>query len=215
MFSANCNNPNRLADIFRAHPRHIKKTYEQGRYFDNIIGGTASVGIIESGILDAYLMISDCNEIHINTLRPSALFGISTVGNEMALPTILRCREESKIIFLPKDCFLEMLFENTALLQSYIDYSSQKIQFLLEKIRFHCIQSARNKFITFLLHEMRQDGEVILDCSREDLCLKLGISRANLFREIGHLKSQGLLAIQKNNIKILSSETLVEILNNH
>lgn len=174
--------------------------------------GRAAVGMVASGQVDVYSVAMDGRDVQLNVLKSGDCFGISNLLCPTALETVLRCRTETELIFIPKDALIQALQADAALALRYAAYCNRKIQFLIHRIELLTMQSCRGKVIEYLLSQRREDGRVTPGCSREDLARRLGVSRAALFRELAFLQAQGLLALKGPAMAVTNPAALEKLL---
>lgn len=179
-----------------------------GQIVSDSIHNCAAVGVVVSGMVDVYSVAMDGRDVQLNSLGTGDCFGISNLLCPAVLDTVLRCRTETKLLFIPKETLIHAMQSDAALAMRYAAYCNQKIQFLINRIESLTMQSCRGKVIEYLLSQRRPDGKVVPGCSREDLARRLSISRAALFRELSFLQNKGLLALEGTSLVVLDPSTL-------
>lgn len=181
---------------------------QAGQIVSDRIHNCAAIGVVAFGTVDVYSVAMDGREVQLNSLSMGDCFGISNLLYPAALDTVLRCRSETELLFIPKETLISTMQADAALAIRYAAYCNQKIQFLIHRIALLTMQSCRGKVIEYLLSQRRSDGKVVPGCSREDLARRLGISRAALFRELSFLQNRGLLALKGANLVVLDPSAL-------
>lgn len=189
------------------------KGYRKGQFISDFFDNEYYVGVIEGGEVSVYCISSDGVEVNMTVLSRGDVFGISNIFEKESLDTVLKCKSDVKVVFYPKSCFIEMLKNDIDVALEYLSYCNKKIQFLLKKIEFLNIQSSKNKIIEYLLQRNDDDNIVWLDCSKEELSKRLGLSRASLYRELQFLQSEDCLHFNTQRIQIRDKEKLIKILN--
>lgn len=174
--------------------------------------GRTCVGLVASGMVDVFSVAMDGRDVLLNTLKIGDCFGICNLFSQEELETVLRCKTDTSLIFIPKSQLIAAMERNSTFALKYASFCNQKIQFLIRRIELLTIQSCRGKVIEYLLSNKDTSGLVVPGCSRDDLARRLGVSRAALFREFSTLSAQGLLALKKGAILILDQKGLEDIL---
>lgn len=194
-------------------PEHMTaRKFRCGQIISDRAEGRSSVGLVASGQVDVYSVAMDGRDVQLNVLEPGECFGISNLLSPADLETVLRCRTETVLLFLPKEILIAAMENDAALAMRYAAHCNQKIQFLIHRIELLTIQSCRGKVIEYLLSQKERDDMVRPNCSREDLARRLGVSRAALFRELSYLQGRGLLASEGSAIVLLDKTGLEQLL---
>ena len=180
-----------LAGFSLTETDFIRCRFPAGRYVTDQPGGEPCVGLIASGQVGVYSAAADGNDIELTILHRGDCFGICNLMMTDELETLLRCKEKTLILFVPKRILLRQIAENPARAVGCMEVCAGKLRFLLRRISELTIQSGRGRLISYLLTHENRDGTVILSGSREDLARHLGISRSALFRELAALQTAG------------------------
>jgi len=183
--------------------------FRSGQMVSDHPKGEPSVGLVLSGRVDVYSVAIDGRDTQLNSLTFGECFGIGNLFMEGELPTVLRCMEETSLLYIAKEQIVKMLRRDREFSLRYAKLCNEKIQFLIRRIEHLTIQSCRSKVIAYLLAHLDNQGEVKLPYTREEWARYLGVSRAALFRELATLQEQGALAI-RNNVFITAEKKLLE-----
>ena len=190
----------------------VTKSYKKGELLHDTINGVESIGLLMSGCIDVYSIAADGNEVRLSILHPGECFGIANLFEVYTLETLLKCRANSEILYIPKKILQEEILSNPSLAEDYIRLCNKKIQFLLRRIELLTIQSSRGKLIEYLLTVSDDTGKIEPACSRDDMARLLGISRAALFRELHFLQKNGQIRTDGSTIFILNRDILEQLL---
>lgn len=186
--------------------------YRGGQIVSDRAEGRASVGLVASGQVDVYSVAMDGRDVQLNVLEPGECFGISNLLCPAELETVLRCRTDTVLIYIPKEALVSAMEKDSVLALRYAAYCNQKIQFLIRRIELLTMQSCRGKVIEYLLSQKDGEGKVRPGFSREELARHLGVSRAALFRELSFLHSQGFLVAEGQSIRVTDPAGLKKLL---
>ncbi len=154
------------------------KNFKKGDIVLDELDGVPSIALIHSGDVFVCFISEDNKKTIVNTLSAGSCFGISNLLFNHKLDTTLECKNDVTIIYIPKKEVVKAMENDAKLAMKYGAHCNEKISFLLKKIEFFTIQSAREKFIKFLLNNKNEKNIVDLGGKREEIALKIGISRA-------------------------------------
>lgn len=131
----------------------------------------------------------------------AALFGtgnkyVSTIIADSDITVQFITEEQLKNIFVS--------FPKTAI--NYINFLSEKVRFLNEKISLFSCSSSDDALFKYLCSSTDKDGFVKLPKSMTLLSKTLGIGRATLYRCLESLENRGLIVRENNNIKVIKNE---------
>lgn len=187
----------------RLDPQRVcVKKLRSGQMAIDRIGTVACVGLVLQGSIDVYSVAFDGCEIKLSSLHEGQMFGICNLFAPDDLTTVLRSRQSTDVLFIPKDYLIELMHEDSELMLRYLKLCNEKIQFLLRRIEELTMQTSRMKLLSYLRNHATRDGLVVLDGTREDIARYLGISRATLFREMACLKREGNIVSREGDLYV-------------
>ena len=179
------------------------QSFPAGHILSDRPGGVPSVGLILSGRVEVYSVALDGKDVQL---------GVCNLLAGAELETVLRCGEETEVLYIPKPVLLACMERDAGLSLRYAELCNQKLQFLLRRIELLTMQSCRGRVIAHLLAGQDRNGCVKPTGSREDLARQLGVSRAALFRELAALQSMGVLRSEGNLLTVLDTPALEKLL---
>ena len=188
------------------------QSFPAGHILSDRPGGVPSVGLILSGRVEVYSVALDGKDVQLSTLPAGECFGVCNLLAGAELETVLRCGEETEVLYIPKPVLLACMERDAGLSLRYAELCNQKLQFLLRRIELLTMQSCRGRVIAHLLAGQDRNGCVKPTGSREDLARQLGVSRAALFRELAALQSMGVLRSEGNLLTVLDTPALEKLL---
>ena len=148
-------------------------------------------------------------DVLLNSLTSGECFGVCNLLAKAELKTVLRCAEDTTILYVTKPVLLSLMKQKVDFAVRYAEMCNQKIQFLIHRIELLTMQSCRGRVIAYLLEKKDASNLVHVTVSREDLARQLGVSRAALFRELSTLQGRNAISAEGNTIH-LSDVTLLE-----
>ena len=117
--------------------------------------------------------------------------------------------EKSQVTRIPKKA---LLFDEQSdgvkikIINNMLIILSQKAYYLNQKLLIASSFSIREKLSRFFLQQNNEKNNLILQFSREELADFLGATRPSISRELMNMANDGLIEINKNNIKINKKE---------
>lgn len=146
----------------------------------------------------------------MSTLRAGDLFGAAALFSDGAdYPTTLTARTDCRVLLIPQEEVRRLLREDGAFAENYVTYLSGRIQFLTGRLGALSAGSAEGKLAQYLL---TNGGEVTLSAAQ--LCQRIGVGRATLYRAFEALEAAGAIARAGKTIRVTDGEKLRGILNN-
>ena len=188
-----------------------ERRFHAGQIISDRPGGVPAVGLILSGRVDAYSVALDGKDVQLSSLAAGECFGVCNLLAQAELETVLRCAEDSDVLYIPKPVLLRLMRQDVDFALRYAALCNKKLQFLIRRIELLTMQSCRGRVIAYLL-ERQVDHTVHLTGSREDLARQLGVSRAALFRELSALQGRNAIRAEGSIIHLLDEPLLEDLL---
>ena len=191
------------------------KTLEEGEYAFHLGDDVSYIYIILEGTIEiAKETISGGRNI-VAFLGSSQLFGEGVVCTTKRLaPVSAKATSKTTLLLIPyekilKTCGNSCTFHNQ-LIRNMMLLLGEKNYALNYKIDLLMLKGMREKLITYLLHESQIQNSLSFNISlnRNELADYLNVSRPSMSRELGRLKSEGLIDFYKNTFKILDLDQL-------
>ena len=128
------------------------QSFPAGHILSDRPGGVPSVGLILSGRVEVYSVALDGKDVQLSTLPAGECFGVCNLLAGAELETVLRCGEETEVLYIPKPVLLACMERDAGLSLRYAELCNQKLQFLLRRIELLTMQSCRGRVIACLLY---------------------------------------------------------------
>lgn len=143
-----------------------------------------------------------------NPLAPLFLF-----GKDSRFPVQVTAREAVTALIIPKSSVLKMLLMSEQLLQNYLDISAYYASALSKKLHLMSFRTIRQKIIIYLLNlPEKGEGLVELDRTQHALAEYFGVSRPALARELRNMQDDGLVLIQRKQVKFINKNKLIQLI---
>lgn len=145
------------------------------------------------------------------TLSAGDVFGAAALftGSE-DYPTTLTALTPCEALLIPEEGVRRLLRECPPFAEDYAVYLSGRIQFLSQRLEAVSNPSAEGKLARYLL---TNGGGGAVTLSATDLCRRLGVGRATLYRAFEALEEAGAIAREGKTTRILRPEALEEVIN--
>ena len=138
--------------------------------------------------------------ITIDYLSPRQVIAPAFIfGSDRTLPVDLISTGKSKLLFLNRQDFLNVLQEDKVLLTNFIDEISNKGQLLSKRIWFNFVNRTISEKLINYIKIHHKHGFISFNPSISELAKKFEVTRPSLSREISVLSNKGVLSKVKGN----------------
>lgn len=143
----------------------------------------------------------------VSRLRAGELFGAAGLfGGGDAYPTTLTALTDCRLVLIPQEEVRRLVREDGAFAEGYVTYLSGRIRFLSSRLDTVSADSGEGKLARYLLSAADSDGRVTISATQ--LCQRLGVGRATLYRAFETLERTGAAARSGKSITIADAEAL-------
>jgi len=162
------------------------------------------LGIVLSGQLQVTK-----GALAVSLLEPGDLFGAAALYSDTAefAATITTCRA-SQCLMLEQALVDRLLAEQGKIRENYLRYLTGRIRFLSGRLQTLAQPGAEGKLARYLLAA----GTETLTCPATQLCQRLGLSRASLYRAFSRLEDSGFILRQGKTLTIVDPVGLESVL---
>lgn len=139
----------------------------------------------------------------VSNLKEGDLFGAAALfydGDEY--PTTLTALADCRLLLLPQEGVRLLLRESPEFAEDYAAYLSGRIRFLSARLDTVSAGSAEEKLVNYL---RTCPGETVT-ISATQLCQRIGVGRATLYRAFETLQTTGVIAREGKKIRLLNPE---------
>lgn len=165
-------------------------------------------GFVKAEMTDASGKVVKVEDIY----APNPLAILFLFGPNNRFPVEVTAREEVEAIVIPQKSVLKMLQMNERLLLNFLNISAMYASMLSKKLHLMSFRTIRQKLSMYLLDLAKPDKTFVeLDRTQIALAEYFGVSRPSLARELSNMQDEGLIEINRKNIKILQRHRLVQL----
>ncbi len=179
-------------------------TLRKGLLLDDVFSSSSMLVVIMSGELEVLCPAGGL----ANVLASGAVYGISNLFVEDSLASRLRAKSDVSLVLLPKEEVRTAMDADVRLYRLYCALLNRRLDFLFGRVDTLSLKSNRKRVAKCLL-----DGQAGRFSSREELANYLALGKSALFRELAHLAACGAISYDKDDIRVIDSERLKEVLN--
>jgi CRP/FNR family transcriptional regulator, cyclic AMP receptor protein len=160
---------------------------------------------------------NDGKELITSLVSAGEFFGYIPVLEQTNYKEDAQVLEDSELMLIPKDDFLQLVTNDIAIARQFIKIISNNILDKEEDLLNLAYNSVRQKVAYGLiqLYDKYKEGEnsdPILKMSRENMAQAIGIATESLIRTLGDFKDENLIDIQTGKIKIMNEKKLRNLL---
>jgi len=180
----------------------------------------SGIFFIRSGKVKKYKVAKDGGEQIIYVANAGELIGYHAVLAEDRYPDSAAALEESLIVYIPKDDFLEVLQRSNLLSRRLLKVLSHEFAVLTNSVTLFAHHSVRER-LALQLVVLREKYKVNfqpgmpveINMSRNDLASLVGTARENVVRVLSEFKEEGIIESKGRKIIVKDVKQLIEIAN--
>ena len=161
-----------------------------------------SLGIVLSGQLQVTK-----GTLAVSVLEPGDLFGAAALySDEPEVATTITATGPSRCLMLDQALMDRLLAEHSQIRENYLRYLTGRIRFLSGRLQTLAQPGVEGKLARYLLSSGGSS------CPATELCQRLGVSRASLYRAFAALEDSGLIRRTGKTITVIDPAGLETVL---
>ncbi|MBN3583662.1 Crp/Fnr family transcriptional regulator [Algoriphagus aestuarii] len=182
--------------------------------------GTKPLGIfcINSGVVKVYKTASNGKEQILHLSKKGDFLGYSALLGEENYSNSAMIVEDAKICFIPKEAFLNTLFQNTPFFKRVTKALSHELGVMEEKLTDATQKSIRERLAFVLLQlgntygvEGGENQKIDLILSREEIAGLVGTATESVIRLLSEFKKDNLIALEGKRIILKDRKGLARL----
>ena len=164
-------------------------------------------GSVKAEMISEAGTVLNIETIHApNPLAPAFLF-----SENNRFPVDVVALNDCEIVSIPKDSIMKQLACNESFLKGFMKFSSNRTQFLSERLNFLSIKTIKGKLAQYILS--RTVGmDFTLNMNQTALSAYFGVARPSLSRSLSEMIHDGIINLKGKNGKILNLMKLRELI---
>lgn len=149
-------------------------------------------------------------DVIINYLGEKSVFGMASLFSDSeSFPSIMTCRQRSRLAVVPRSLIEEAFEENPRFAKAYAGLLTEKILFLNQKLSTYTENDTGDKVLRWISRACGDSARFEIPCSISHLAETLGMGRASLYRALDRFEKEGIIHRNGTEIFILKPEKLV------
>lgn len=200
----------KIEEFFSNYPSH---TYSKGQIL--LEPGTNPSGVIYiyHGLVRQYDIADNGDEIVVNVFRPGAHFPMTWAINGEDNVWYFDAIDETKVAIAPAENTLQLLKDNPDVMFLYLKRLCSGASGQQRRMAHLMGGSARSRVLFELIVEFKRfsksdETSLSINVSESELAAKAGLSREAVNRELGALKSKGIIKREYKTITISNLDKL-------
>ena len=209
----NCLNGFQIARLSRAV---ALKNYQKNSLVFSEGDPASGFYIVAEGKVKIYKLSSQGKEYIMNVAASGQAIAEVTVFSGKDYPASAQAIQNSTLLFLPKDAFLDILKSYPEIALRMLAALSQRQRHFAEMIEDLSLRDVACRLAKYLLNLAQENGgnTFELDLQKSDLAMKLATIPETLSRNLKKLKTKKLISLQANTVTILNKKALQNLAEN-
>lgn len=198
--------------------RKTEKLYKKGEVIFREGSFPDGIFFIAYGKVKKYKLDPDGKEYIIYVANTGELIGYHAVLSEDRYPDSAAALEESNIVFIPRESFLEVLRQSETLNKRLLKTLSHEFAVLANSLSLFAQKSVRERLAVQLIVirekykvNFKPGMAVEINMSRDDLANLVGTARENVVRLLSEFKDKGIIETKGRKIIVHDVNRLIEI----
>ncbi len=192
----------------------VEHSYRKGKVIFS--EGEAATGfyVVISGLVKIFKISTDGKEQILHLTASGQPFGEVPMFSGANFPANAETVEKSRVLFFPRDQFLELLKRDPNLSMKLLADFSRRLRYLIRLIEELSLKEVPARLSAYLLYlsEKNEDSEdVQLPVTKGHLAALLGTIPETLSRILSRMSSRGLIEVRGRKIRLLDRRSLEEL----
>ena len=188
------------------------KNYSKGDLIYSPEKFEKKIGIVISGKCAVQRIHTDGKRLPLNEINPTSSFGVLAVFSDCAeFPSYVVALSDCKIAFISDRTVKEQLLANPTVALNIINFMTERISFLNDKISTFSGYNIEQKVVYYILSKSKQISSDSFEFNKKRCAESIGAGRASLYRTLDKLVSEGMISFQNKKINIIDRKGLERI----
>lgn len=206
------------ADMQLLLANKTEQLYKKGEIIFREGGYPSGIFFISSGKVKKYKVNRESKEQIIYVANAGELLGYHAILANERYPDCAAALEESRIAFIPREDFLDVLRQSEVLSRTLLKTLAHEFAVLANSLSMFAQKSVRQRLALQLIVlrekykvNFQPDMPVAINMSRDDLASLVGTARENIVRLLGEFKEENIVQTQGRKIFVLDVKKLIAI----
>ncbi len=170
--------------------------------------------IMISGRVKIFKLSQEGKEQILHIFGPGEPFGEVAVFAGRHFPANAETIEESKVLFIPRNSFVELIEREPSLALNMLAVLSLRLRLfarLIEDLSLKEVPGRLAAYLLFLSERDEESEELKLDIAKSQLASVLGTIPETLSRILARMSGQGIIEVEGRRIRLLDRSALEEL----
>ena len=165
------------------------------------------------GRVKIFKLSHDGKEQILHFIEAGEPFGEVALFLGVPFPAYAEALEESKVVFLPRTAFVEMIRKDPSVAMNMLAILSQRLKYFTRLIEDLSLKEVPARFAAYLIHgEDETDRDYVqLNIAKGQLARLLGTIPETLSRILGRMVAEGIIQVEGRKITLLNRPALEAI----
>ena len=203
-----------LRDDLESAPHHIQ-CYDKGETIFFLMEEASRVGIVLEGHVQAQKAFPNGSQVNVSLRGPGEVIGPAAVFSAARkYPCDVVAAEPVTVMMFRREDMLCLMQKDVRILENLMTEIASATSMLQQRLELLSYNGIAQKAAFWLLTQARQTGnnQVMIPESVSKWAMMMNVSRPSLHRELKKLDEQGIISYAPPVIRIISTETLQEVL---
>ena len=178
--------------------------YSKGATVYNQGEGCKTLDIVLSGSLVAYSLSESGSARTMFEFSKGQMLGANLLfGDNRTYPLAIYCMSDARLLHVTKNAVFDLL-RNYDFAMAFIGMLSSNSQRLNQKMTMVAQKTLRENLLEYFRQQsiLQDSHTIMLPISKKQLADYLGVQRPSLFRELKHLKDEGLIEVSNRTVRL-------------
>lgn len=175
--------------------------------------------LLVSGKVIIFKISAEGKEQVIHIIEPGQTFAEATVFSGETYPAFAKTIDDSQLVFIPKNDFLNKVREKPEIAIRMLSSMSAWLKRMVELVEDLSLKDVEARFLRFLKNRLElkgvkigKDTEIELDVDKAVIAAKINAVPETFSRMLKRLSDKNVIEVKRNKIRIISPEALDDIL---
>ncbi|MBI5689321.1 MAG: Crp/Fnr family transcriptional regulator [Verrucomicrobia bacterium] len=171
--------------------------------------------VVQSGAINVHRVNAAGKEQVIHVFRAGESLAEASLASPTGYPANARAVEPGAVLLIPKAPILELIGRRPDLALRMLGSMSQHLRVLVGMLDDLTLKDVETRLLNWLIKHTRDagDGLIRLPSTKRVLAAELGTSSETLSRTFARLRSEGLLEVRGNTLRVREARELQERFN--
>lgn len=178
------------------------RKFEKGELVFNAETADSYIGFVKDGMLEVRRTGPNGEFIPLNTVGKYGSFGVLSLFSAAEYPTEIYAKKSTEVIFVEKEYVLDLIKLFPAVSLSIINFLTDRIAFLNDKIAAFSGGTVTEKLAAYLLSLYKRNSSLEFKFNKKLASEALNLGRASVYRALDALLESNIIDLDDKKIII-------------